>query len=176
MNSQHLQLAEWPDEPKLAEIAPCRICNERCPSQLESLQSNNGFPWATCSGCHESHGDEGCKVYPAERAGPTQSVQTLIETMPSQTIDTNNNPDVIARKVVQRWLGKISEPAKGHLSDNDRENLEHAISASIQTERQSTDPRGTKAPNPQDDQNNAQETLKHTPATQDPREHPVTDI
>jgi hypothetical protein len=38
---------------------PCRICNERCGSQTEHIETNSGKPWATCSGCHEIHGDEG---------------------------------------------------------------------------------------------------------------------
>lgn len=34
--------ADWP---------PCEVCGERCDSQLQGMESNDGQPWPTCGGC-----------------------------------------------------------------------------------------------------------------------------
>lgn len=36
---------------ELNHIDPCKKCGDRCPSQLEFMETNGGKPWPTCSGC-----------------------------------------------------------------------------------------------------------------------------
>ncbi len=37
---------------------PCIGCGQRCCSQLESVDLNNGNPWPTCGGCFELGADD----------------------------------------------------------------------------------------------------------------------
>ena len=55
--------------PKLTH-APCQICRQVQPCQLEFIESNGGKPWDTCSACDPGLVDAPSNRVAVFRAGP----------------------------------------------------------------------------------------------------------